>query len=234
MKFQSRRIAAILVAVFSAGAALSDEGPNIHTAAIASLIVDDTKSCGAVPIGATLVMTSAHCVVEEGASEPVHPGSIKLSITAFGAEPEVRQVVDIGTPEGFFYQGIPTRDIVGRDIALLRLSDPITSFETVLSPSEGLTHTAMRTIADGQSYPVEVCETRIEAGNVMALECARAPGSSGSPIFAVIDDQRVVIGVVSAGGERGDGTPLTFATIAQPLFSDITWFMQDRGAITGF
>lgn len=235
MKVQSgRAVAVILAAALSAGAAQSDEAPNIHRAALASLTVDGTKSCGAVPIGATLVMTSAHCVVEEGASEPVHPEAIELSITAFDSEAETRRVVDIGTPKGFFYEGIPTRDVVGRDIALLRLADPITSFEAVLPPAQGLTHAAMRTIADGQHYPVEICETRVEDGNVMALECARAPGSSGSPIFTVIDDKRAVIGIVSAGGERGDGSPLTFATVAQPLFSEITWFMRDRGAITGF
>lgn len=236
MKKHIHRAAAVaFAALLPAGMSLADGAPNIHMATLASLTVDGKRSCGAVPIGADLVMTSAHCVVPEGTTDPAHPRQIEVVVTAFGGEAVAYNVADVGTPKNFRYDGIPTRDVVGRDIALLRLTGTLSApFETVRLPAQATTHAAMRAIAEGRELPVEICETRVESGNVMALECARAPGSSGSPVFGVIDGKRAVIGVVSAGGEKGDGSPLTFATIAQPAFADITWLMQDRGAITGF
>lgn len=230
-----RVVSACSAALLSASAALADGAPNIHMATLASITIDGSRSCGGVPIGATLVMTSAHCVTREATVDPVHPDLVEVSIMAFESDPVSYKVVDVGIPSGFSYEGVPTRDVVGRDIALLRLAAPINSpFETVAPAEEGLTHTALRAISEGRGLPVEVCETRVESGNVMALECAREPGSSGSPVFGIIGGDRSVIGIVSAGGERGDGSPLTFATVAQPLFPEISWLMQERGIITGF
>mgnify|MGYP001627754734 CR=1 FL=1 len=234
----SARIAIALTACLSAlpAAAQSNDAPNLHEAMVGRINVEGFSSCAFVAAGADLVMTAAHCVVEPDALEAVDPARIRVTTRGSGDEAQVFGVSDIAVHPAFRNGGKPDRATVGKDVAALRLDGVISGgYETVVLPPQDLAYVGLLPVAENATeFNAEACPVRVEEGAVLVLECARPPGTSGSPIFALVEGKRRVVGVVSAGGTGAGGAPLTFGTSVVEAFPDLEWMRQDRGTIDGY
>ncbi|MFZ3584932.1 trypsin-like serine peptidase [Loktanella sp. DJP18] len=232
----SKALFAILTASTLSAYAQVDEAPSLHLATVGHVTTSGYGNCGFVAIGADLVMTAAHCVVLSGATEPVDPSRVTVSVHAYDKPVQEIAVKDIATNPAFHYDIDPTRETVGHDVALLRLSAPIDgTFEAVFAAPEDLTFVGLLPIVEGaETFQPDACPVKVEAGNVLVLDCARIPGTSGSPVFAMVEGKRRVIGVISAGGKRDNGQEITFGTNAAAAFEGLTWLIKDRGAVGKF
>jgi len=219
------------------GIAVADEAPNLHEATVGRITVQGFSSCAFVAVGADLLMTAAHCVVEPDASDPV---SFDRIAVGFHGQDDKKDsdlsVVDIAVHPEFRNSGKPDRATVGKDVAALRLSGIIgAGFESVVLPPSDLAYAGLLPVGeDATSLNAEACPARSEQGAVLVLECARPPGTSGSPIFAMVEGRRRVIGVVSAGGTGAEGKPLTFGTSVVEAFPGLRWMRQDRGVVGNY
>lgn len=226
----------ILSALCAASSSNADQAPGLEYATVGHVLTEGIGSCGFVAIGADLAMTAAHCVIKSGATEPVHPSSIRLEAKPHNKPVQTLYVSDIATHPSFSFDVDPTRQTVGQDVALLRLTSSFNApFETTVVAPTDITFAGLLPIEEGAAvFQADACPIRVETGNVLVLDCARIPGTSGSPIFAMIDGKRGVIGVISAGGTKEDGTEITFGVNAVANFSHLSWLMRDRGAVGKF
>ncbi len=164
--------------------------------------------CTGTLIAPDLVITAAHCVVNE-ATGALHPlddvhfvaGWRQGTAVAHGraasiaVHPEYRSAAPL-TPEK-----------IGADLALIRLRQPIpedttSPFQAAPAPSPGTPLTLLsyrRDRAHGLTRQDD-CAYQGAVESILVLDCSVTFGASGSPLFAMLDGEPRLIGVLSAKG----------------------------------
>ena len=198
---------------------------NFEEARIGRIYIEEMdETCHASQVGADLVVTSAHCVMAVGAESPVDPGAISFTPDRIlPGEAGAVSVTDIAVDPAFRREDVPSREQVGRDVAYLRLGEPIGHPGDAMGmadPSQG--YLATLEIAEDGSYSGLPCPAAVEEDGVVILDCARDAGDSGAPVYGMIDGRRVVVGVISAGGSRG-ADPVTFVASPVAALDHVVW-----------
>lgn len=177
--------------------------------------------CRGSLVGEDLVMTAAHCVTPVGAGRPVAPSQISFTMSQGRLAGSRLSIRDVAVIPGFRRGPRPDRSEIAKDVALLRLTKPVSVLPDSISSSSS-PDLGMLSQGRGQAPGMETCKTAHEGSGVMTLSCSRAPGASGSPVYGIVAGRRQLVGVVSAGGRRGK-SPVVFAVSPAALMSEFSW-----------
>lgn len=162
--------------------------------------------CTGTLISEDIVITAAHCVISDRTGLPHEPGNIHfVAGWRRGSKVGHSKARDVLVhPE---YDPVARTSLaqIGRDLALIRLSDPIPAakapyFSVAPAPNRRtpLTLISYRRDRAHALTRQEGCDVLGARAGVLALGCDVTFGASGSPLFAEIDGQERLIAVISA------------------------------------
>lgn len=200
---------------------------NFDAAPVGTVTVNRSFECGGTLVGADIVMTAAHCVIPKGTDDPVNPESVTFSLRSESGSREVFAVENIATPGGFFHPRTPTRDVIERDVALLRLDRFAgRGADSVAAPDRNVDHVALLPESPLDPFEGEPCAVDFDDA-ILILSCSRARGASGSPVYGLVDGERRIVGVISSDGSRS-GDPVVFAVSPVSVMRDLDWLSPER------
>ena len=190
---------------------LTDRDDLLGWEAVGRLEIGEGGFCTATLIAPDLVLTAAHCVVD--GRQKTDPSLLQFRAgLRDGVAVAERGIAAIAVPRQ--YRRMPDGHIadVLFDVALLRLSEPITS--TQADPfvlHEGAVRGREISVTSyGQDRAEalsrqERCNIVAEDRSLMAFDCQVTFGSSGAPVFVKHGDRGRILSIISRGKRRGEG-----------------------------
>ena len=169
--------------------------------------------CTATLIRENLVLTAAHCVFHPETSRPFATDELTfLAGLRNGHAEAVRNVRRIMVLPDYRPEQGPDFDMIGRDIALLELSMPI-SMASIVPVSvartpwreDRVTVVSYGREREGYASIEEGCEILDRQDAVRSMTCEVVSGSSGSPVMRVNQGRAEVVAVISATAQSRSG-----------------------------
>ena len=184
--------------------------------------------CTGTLITEDLVLTAAHCVMNPLTGLPFGPAAVHfVAGWRLGQKVAASGAAAIAVHPGYRLNQHPDTDQIAKDLALIRLADPIPRdkappFEIASAPAKG---TPLTLISYRQDRPHALtrqqgCDIVDFEGPVMALGCDVTFGASGSPLFEGEGDDARIVAVVSAkGGDRA--RPVALAVLVDAALPEV-------------
>ncbi|MBS9715649.1 trypsin-like serine peptidase [Pseudohalocynthiibacter aestuariivivens] len=176
--------------------------------AVGRLNIGRSGMCTGALIAPDLVLTAAHCVYDKHTHRMVDATQIEfLAGLRNGRASAYRWVESAMVHPDYFYDP-DGRPQMRNDIALLRLVQPIRNgsivpFETYDRPSKGDEVGVVSYAHDRMETPAfqESCFVLARQSGTLVMSCDVDFGSSGAPVFTIVDGIPKIVSVVSAKAE---------------------------------
>ena len=197
--------------------------------------------CSATLVAPDLVLTAAHCGFHPETSELIDPEDFTfLAGLSHGRVEAVRQVRRATVMPGYIHERGPEIEMIGRDLALLQLRQPIPLASiTPIAAAEGRARDGAVTVVsygrDREAFASieEGCEILARQDSVRSLSCEVVNGASGSPILRVNQGRAEVIAVMSAAGNV-DGEDISLAVMLDGQLDTLIEQVRAAGPVSTF
>lgn len=208
-----------LIAVLGADAALAqsdglrrltDRDDLLGWEAVGRLDTAEGGFCTATLIASDQVLTAAHCVYKNGRLRNASELRFRAGLRDGVAIAE-RSIAAIAVPDGYDPRSGMTLDNVAVDVAVLQLSQPVTTAEAnpFVLHQGSISGTRISVTSYGQGRAEapsrqRACTIVAESQPIFAFDCNVTFGSSGAPVFVMHGDRGRIVSVISGGGTVGD------------------------------
>jgi protease YdgD len=195
----------------------------------------DRSQCTGTLIAPDVVLTAAHCLVHPGSGLPFAEGNVHFVAGWYGGEMTGHARAAAFAIHPGYRPGDRTRDGLGTDVALIRLRDPLPHaaappFAVGTPPLPGAPLTLVSYRRDRAHAPTlqDGCPYETVTGPLLLLVCPVTFGASGAPVFAEIDGERRVVGVLAAmSGDLGE--PVAIAVRADTAVAMLLESLPEGG-----
>jgi protease YdgD len=189
--------------------------------------------CTGTLIASDLVLTAAHCVYDKSTGARVTPENLAFQAGLTNGEASARRSVSqIEAHSGYDPHAPHNLQNVRHDIALVRLAEPIPTFEldpfTVFSGT--LPQGAVSVVSYGRGRSDALsrqnqCEVLGRQDGLVVLDCDVTFGSSGAPVFTHLNGRGQIASVISGGGTFS-GKQVALGMALPQLVSDLKQQMR--------
>ncbi len=238
-----RLILALTITLFGADAALAqsdglrrltDRDDLLGWEAVGRLDTAQGGFCTATLIASDQVLTAAHCLYDRGrlrnASELTFRAGLRDGVSI--AE---RQILAFAVPDAYHPSKGMRLDNVQHDVALLKLSAPITiaDADPFVLHQGSLRGTDISVTSYGQGRAEALsrqrnCSIVAEQRPIMAFDCNVTFGSSGAPVFVLHGDRGRIVSIISGGSQR-DGRTISLGMALPEVVTRLKKDLRNSG-----
>lgn len=195
----------------------------------------DRSQCTGTLIAPDVVLTAAHCLVHPGTGEAFPEGNVYFVAGWYGGDMAGSARAAAFAIHPGYIPGDRSREGLGTDIALIRLREPLPAgdvppFDVGTPPLPGAALTLVSYRRDRANAPTlqAGCPYQAVTGPLLLLDCPVNFGASGAPVFAQVQGETSVVGVLAArSGTRQN--PLAIAVRADTAVTKLLETLPESG-----